>query len=118
MEGECIYGAARDITSMDAGARRSTGFCNPRLPPIGAPQCFSNRIGTILGGFARESAERKAAPCRARRPRGLLDRLLHGRGRLGKKLLDSRDAIEPAVDARRVLVVTAARRRPACRLWR
>ena len=66
MEGECIYGAARDITSMDAGARRSAGFCN-QAPSTRRAHCF-NGIGTILGGFARESAERKAA-CRAAVPK-------------------------------------------------
>jgi hypothetical protein len=66
MEGECIYGAARDITSMDAGARRSTGFCK-QAPSDRRAYCF-NGIGTILGGFARESAERKAA-CRAAVPK-------------------------------------------------
>ena len=66
MEGECIYGAARDITSMDAGARRSTGFCK-QAPADRRAHCF-NGIGTILGGFARESAERKAA-CRAAAPK-------------------------------------------------
>ena len=66
MEGECIYGAARDITSMDAGARRSTGLCNQAPSPRRA-YCF-NGIGTILGGFAHASAERKAA-CRAAVPK-------------------------------------------------
>ena len=66
MARECVYGAARDITSMDAGARRSTGFC-AQAPVAHRAYCF-NGIGTILGGFARESAARKAA-CRAAVPK-------------------------------------------------
>lgn len=66
MTDQCLYGAARDITSMDAGARRSAGFCAATKATYRAI-CF-NGIGTILGGFARESAERKAA-CRAAVPK-------------------------------------------------
>ena len=66
MEGQCIYGAARDITSMDAGAQRSAGLCSATKARHRAI-CF-NGIGTILGGFARASADRKAA-CRAAVPR-------------------------------------------------
>jgi mono/diheme cytochrome c family protein len=66
MEGECIYGAARDITSMDAGAHRSRSFCSQAPAPDRA-YCY-NGIGTILGGFARESEARKAA-CRDAAPR-------------------------------------------------
>jgi len=66
MARECIYGAARDITSMDAGARRSTGFCS-QAPANRRAYCF-NGIGTILGGFSRDSAPRKAA-CRAAVPK-------------------------------------------------
>jgi cytochrome c553 len=66
MARECIYGAARDITSMDAGARRSAGFCT-QAPADARAYCF-NGIGTILGGFSRESETRKAA-CRAAVPK-------------------------------------------------
>ena len=66
MTDQCLYGAARDITSMDAGARRSAGFCAATQARYRAI-CF-NAIGTILGGFAYESAERKAA-CRAAVPK-------------------------------------------------
>jgi len=66
MARECIYGAARDITSMDAGAGRASPFCE-QAPRKARSYCF-NGIGTILGGFARESAERKAA-CRAAVPK-------------------------------------------------
>src|SRR5262245_12351803 len=40
MARECIYGAARDITSMDAGARRSTGFC-ATAPAIDRTYCYN-----------------------------------------------------------------------------
>jgi mono/diheme cytochrome c family protein len=66
MTDQCLYGAARDITSMDAGARRSAGFCAATKVRYRAI-CF-NGIGTILGGFARGSAQRKAA-CRAAVPK-------------------------------------------------
>jgi hypothetical protein len=66
MAGDCLYGAARDITSMDAGARRSTGFCSAVAEPMRS-RCF-NGIGTILGGLARESEARKAT-CREAVPK-------------------------------------------------
>ena len=66
MAGECVYGAARDITSMDAGARRSAGFCS-RAPGRWRSTCF-NGIGTILGGFSREQAPRREA-CKAAVPK-------------------------------------------------
>jgi mono/diheme cytochrome c family protein len=66
MAGECIYGAARDITSMDAGARRSSGFCSGAPTPDGA-HCF-NGIGTILGSFSKNPGTRRAA-CRKAAPR-------------------------------------------------
>jgi len=66
MAGECVYGAARDITSMDAGARRSAGFCT-EVPARYRPTCF-NGIGTILGGFSRDAAPRREA-CRTAAPK-------------------------------------------------
>jgi cytochrome c553 len=66
MAGECIYGAARDITSMDAGARRSAGFCSQA--PVGRRAYCFNGIGTILGGFSREAEPRRQA-CRAAVPK-------------------------------------------------
>jgi mono/diheme cytochrome c family protein len=60
-EGDCVYGASRDITSMDAGARRSSPFCSS-VPGRFRPICF-NGIGTILGGFHAYAADRRAA-CR------------------------------------------------------
>jgi mono/diheme cytochrome c family protein len=77
MAGQCIYGAARDITSMDAGARRSTVLCSQA--PIGVrPLCF-NGIGTILGGFAREAEARRAA-CRSAVPKQFWDECFAGAG--------------------------------------
>jgi mono/diheme cytochrome c family protein len=66
MARECIYGAARDITSMDAGARRSTGFC-AKAPARNRTYCF-NGVGTILGGFSNHAGSRRAA-CRAAVPK-------------------------------------------------
>ncbi len=66
MTDECLYGAARDITSMDAGARRSSGFCAATKARYRAA-CF-NAIGTILGGFSRETDARRAT-CRSSVPR-------------------------------------------------
>jgi hypothetical protein len=66
MAGDCVYGAARDITSMDAGARRSAGFCSAVAERMRS-RCFIG-IGTILGGFARESEARKAT-CREAVPK-------------------------------------------------
>ncbi len=66
MAGECVYGAARDITSMDAGARRSAGFC-AKAPAQHRATCF-NGIGTILGGFSRDAEPRREA-CRAAAPK-------------------------------------------------
>ena len=86
MASECIYGAARDITSMDAGARRSAGFCAATKARYRVA-CFT-AIGTILGGFSGEARVRRAT-CRtwsrgstgtnaspARAPR---EKLLHSR---------------------------------------
>jgi mono/diheme cytochrome c family protein len=63
---QCGYGAARDITSMDAGARRSAGFC-AQAPKGWRDYCF-NGIGTILGGFARDAGARRAT-CREAVPK-------------------------------------------------
>ena len=62
MERECVYGAARDIVSNDAGPKRAVPLCD------GAPKsmkayCFEG-IGTILGGLHTYREERRAA-CRA-----------------------------------------------------
>jgi hypothetical protein len=77
MAEECVYGAARDITSMDAGARRSAGFCSSAAASLRA-RCF-NGIGTILGGFSRESEARKAA-CRGAVPKEYWNECFLGAG--------------------------------------
>ena len=58
MERECVYGASRDITSMDAGARRSSPYCSQVAPQLRS-YCF-NGVGTILGGFSAENAGRRS----------------------------------------------------------
>jgi hypothetical protein len=59
MANECIYGAARDITANDAGGQRAAQLC--RLAPVGVrAYCFQG-IGSILGGFKKLSADRRAA---------------------------------------------------------
>ena len=58
-EGDCIYGAARDITSNDAGAQRARGLCETaaaRLRDI----CFDG-IGTILASLSADEEEVRAA---------------------------------------------------------
>ncbi len=77
MESQCIYGAARDITSMDAGARRSSKFCYAVSARLQAG-CF-NGIGTILGGFSREAGARRAA-CRSAVPKQYWDECFAGAG--------------------------------------
>lgn len=77
MEGECIYGAARDITSMDAGARRSAGLCS-EAPGTWRTLCF-NGIGTILGGLSAEAAPRRQA-CQAAVPKEYLGDCYTGAG--------------------------------------
>jgi mono/diheme cytochrome c family protein len=59
MEGECVYGAARDITANDASGRRSSRFC-ASAPKAFRTYCFTG-IGTILGGFGTFEAQRRAA---------------------------------------------------------
>ena len=58
MERECIYGGSRDLTSNDAGPTRAIKMCH-LAPAVTRSYCFYG-IGTILGGFANESAARKA----------------------------------------------------------
>jgi cytochrome c553 len=61
MTKECIYGAARDITSNDASPRRSKGLCESAAEQFRA-YCFEG-IGTIIGGFHAYREGRRAA-CR------------------------------------------------------
>jgi hypothetical protein len=58
MERECVYGGSRDLTSNDAGPKRATQMCL-RAPAATRSYCFYG-IGTILGGFANDSAGRRA----------------------------------------------------------
>ncbi|HEY3019202.1 MAG TPA: cytochrome c [Solirubrobacteraceae bacterium] len=55
---DCIYGAARDVTSNDAGARRAKVLC-AAAPARTRARCFEG-IGTILGGFRTDRAARRA----------------------------------------------------------
>jgi cytochrome c553 len=77
MTDQCLYGAARDITSMDAGARRSAGFCAATMARYRAA-CFT-AIGTILGGFSRK-AEARRATCRNSVPKQYWDECSAGAG--------------------------------------
>ena len=61
MTRECIYGAARDITSNDASPRRAKGLCESAAERYRA-YCFEG-IGTIVGGMHAYRNERRAA-CR------------------------------------------------------
>ena len=62
MTDECIYGAARDVTSNDASPRRSKLLCESAATQFRA-YCFEG-IGTILGGMHAYREGRRAA-CRA-----------------------------------------------------
>jgi cytochrome c553 len=62
MTRECIYGAARDITSNDASPRRAKVLCESAAPRFRG-YCFEG-IGTIIGGFHPYREGRRAA-CRA-----------------------------------------------------
>ena len=62
MASECIYGAARDITSNDASPRRAKGLCEAAAAKLRA-YCFEG-IGTIVGGFHADRKARQTA-CRA-----------------------------------------------------
>ena len=58
-EDDCVYGAARDITSNDAGARRERLLCERAAGAL-RPTCF-NGIGTILRGLSASKEEARAA---------------------------------------------------------
>ena len=62
MTDECVYGAARDVTSNDASPRRSKVLCESARQALRA-YCFEG-IGTILGGMHAFRDGRRAA-CRA-----------------------------------------------------
>jgi hypothetical protein len=76
-QGECIYGVVRDMTSNDAGARRSRVFCG-QLDGGLAGTCW-NGLGTILGTLRQTTAGRRAA-CAAAAPKRFLDACLRGAG--------------------------------------
>ena len=61
MTRECIYGAARDITSNDASPRRAKVLCESAAQRF-RDYCFEG-IGTIIGGFHAYREGRRAA-CR------------------------------------------------------
>jgi hypothetical protein len=58
MTRECVYGAARDITSNDASPRRAKVLCESAAKQFRA-YCFEG-IGTIIGGFHADRAGRRA----------------------------------------------------------
>ena len=61
MTDECIYGAARDITSNDASPRRAKILCEEAADSFRA-YCYEG-IGTIVGGFHPDRRGRRLA-CR------------------------------------------------------
>jgi hypothetical protein len=73
---DCVYGAARDITSNDAGARRARLLCE-RAAESFRPTCF-NGIGTILRGLSASEDDVRAA-CAVATTR-YLDSCLRGAG--------------------------------------
>jgi hypothetical protein len=77
MERECIYGAARDLTSNDANGRRAARMCL-LAPAYTRAYCF-NGIGTILGGFEAHAEDRRAE-CRKYTPRAYLADCYRGAG--------------------------------------
>jgi hypothetical protein len=58
-QSDCVYGAARDITSNDAGAERARALCERAPDPLRGT-CF-NGIGTILSGLSASEDEVRAA---------------------------------------------------------
>ena len=58
-QASCIYGAARDITSNDAGGERAAKLCAIVASRFRA-QCY-NGVGTILGSLHATEADRRAA---------------------------------------------------------
>jgi mono/diheme cytochrome c family protein len=59
MMGDCVYGAARDMSSNYAGGEEASVLC--KKAPMGLrARCFEG-IGTILGGLYQSSEARRAA---------------------------------------------------------
>ncbi len=65
MERECVYGAARDLTSNDANGIRAARMCS-LAPAATRSYCFYG-VGTILGGFKTSSEARRAECARLTR---------------------------------------------------
>jgi cytochrome c553 len=59
MMGDCVYGAARDMSSNYAGGEEASVLCN-KAPKGLRTRCFEG-IGTILGGLYQSSEARRAA---------------------------------------------------------
>ena len=59
MMSDCVYGAARDVSSNYAGGEESSVLCN-KAPKALRSRCFEG-IGTILGGLHQTSEARRAA---------------------------------------------------------
>jgi mono/diheme cytochrome c family protein len=59
MMGDCVYGAARDMSSNYAGGEEASVLCT-KAPKALRARCF-DAIGTILGGLYQSSEARRAA---------------------------------------------------------
>jgi hypothetical protein len=59
---DCVFGAARDMSSNYAGGEEASVLCN-KSPQAIRPRCFEG-IGTILGGL-HQTAEARRAACNA-----------------------------------------------------
>jgi hypothetical protein len=76
-EGECIYGAVRDMTSNYAGGRQASVLC--KQVDAGLKGYCYQGIGTILGTLKADTAGRRAA-CSSVAPARFLDACLRGAG--------------------------------------
>ena len=56
---ECVYGAARDLTSQDSAPGRAAALCKQAEAGL-RDYCFEG-IGTILGGLYATDRERRGA---------------------------------------------------------
>jgi hypothetical protein len=76
-QGQCIYGAVRDMTSYFAGVEKPSAFCGI----VGSAYkglCYSG-IGTIVGTLRGETTGRQAM-CKAASPASFLSACLRGAG--------------------------------------
>ena len=76
-EESCLYGAARDITSNDAGAERAGGLCATAAVRF-RERCYQG-IGTILANLFPSVEEQRSA-CLAAVPRRFVSACLNGAG--------------------------------------